>query len=152
MVERLSEAAGGCSLPVKIVLKRLGVFQVRGVEALGEPAVDGREHCARFIAFALLIEQTGKAHRRAQLGRLRLLPTRDDHGTTQARLGLVLLLAGDGEQQLSVLRAIGQVMYRPCRSLEPEPGAGRRLKAHSLQSEFRSRGGASPIFKSGSAS
>jgi hypothetical protein len=40
----------------------------------------------------------------------------------------------------AVLRAIGQVMYRPCRSLDPEPGAGRRLKAHSLQSEFRSRG------------
>src|SRR5580658_1244989 len=40
----------------------------------------------------------------------------------------------------AVLRGVGQVMYRPCRSLDPEPGAGRRRKAHSLQSEFRGRG------------
>jgi hypothetical protein len=33
----------------------LGVFQIRGVEALGEPAVDFSEHHARFVEAALLL-------------------------------------------------------------------------------------------------
>jgi hypothetical protein len=43
-------------LLVQRVKQRLGVFQVGGVEALGEPAVDRGEHRARFIALTLLCE------------------------------------------------------------------------------------------------
>jgi hypothetical protein len=45
----------------------LGVFQIGGVEAFGEPAIDVGEHCAGFSAATLLLEQPGEAHRRAQL-------------------------------------------------------------------------------------
>ena len=38
---------------LQLVEQCLGVFQVRGVEALGEPAVNLGEHCARLFAMAL---------------------------------------------------------------------------------------------------
>ena len=38
----------------QLVEQRLGVLQVGGVEALGEPVVDFGEHRARFVALALL--------------------------------------------------------------------------------------------------
>ena len=34
----------------QLVEQRFGVLQVGGVEALGEPAIDFREHRARFVA------------------------------------------------------------------------------------------------------
>jgi hypothetical protein len=42
-------------LPRQLVKQSLGVFQIRGVEALGEPAVDFDEHRARLGAFASLV-------------------------------------------------------------------------------------------------
>ena len=41
-------------LAVQLIEQRLGVVEVGGVEAVGEPAVDFGEHRARFVAFALL--------------------------------------------------------------------------------------------------
>src|SRR5207248_2343443 len=57
----------------QFVEQDFGVFQVGGVEAFGEPAIDLGEHRARFIAIALLREQSREAHRRAQLKRFPIL-------------------------------------------------------------------------------
>jgi len=43
-----------------------GVVHVGKFESLGEPVVDLGEHRTRLPDLALLFEQTGKAHRRAQ--------------------------------------------------------------------------------------
>jgi MFS family permease len=51
---------------VQFLQQRLGVLQVGGVEAFGEPAVDLGEHRARLVAMALLREQPREASRRAQ--------------------------------------------------------------------------------------
>ena len=51
----------------QLVEQRPGVFQVGGVEALGEPAVDLGERRARLVATALLRQQTGETRRRVQL-------------------------------------------------------------------------------------
>jgi hypothetical protein len=49
-------------LLAQLIEQRLGVFQIGGVEALGEPAVDFGEHRARFVAFAFLVEQLRETH------------------------------------------------------------------------------------------
>ena len=44
----------------QLVEQRLAVFQVGGVEALGERAVEGREQLARLVPPALLAPQPGE--------------------------------------------------------------------------------------------
>ena len=56
----------------QLVEQGFGVFEVCGVEALGEPAVDFGEHRLRFITTALRCEQAREAYRCAQLPGLRL--------------------------------------------------------------------------------
>jgi hypothetical protein len=48
--------AASSSPTQEIVQQRLGVFQIGGVEAFGEPAVDFREHRVGFVAAALFRE------------------------------------------------------------------------------------------------
>jgi hypothetical protein len=57
--------------------QRLGLFEVRRIEALCEPAVDRREQIERLGAAALIAPETGEARRRAKLKRTRLLRTGD---------------------------------------------------------------------------
>jgi hypothetical protein len=55
------EAAGGYIgrwLASQFVEQRLGVFQVGGVEAFGEPVVDFDENRARLVAAALFRSET----------------------------------------------------------------------------------------------
>ena len=61
----------------QLVEQRLRLFQIGGVEALGEPAVDRREQFARFGPPALFAPQPGEARRGAQFLGFRLLPSRD---------------------------------------------------------------------------
>ncbi len=56
----------GPRLAAQLVEQCLGLSQIGGVEALGEPAVNFDEHRACLVAFALLFEQPGETHRRAQ--------------------------------------------------------------------------------------
>ena len=63
----LQEGEGLDQLLAKSIEQCLGVFQVGGIEALGEPVVDFREHRARLITLALLCEQPCEAGRGAQL-------------------------------------------------------------------------------------
>src|SRR5216683_2292211 len=82
-VEPLSDGASArrvkpeIPLSCQLVEQCLCVFQVSSFEALGEPAVDFREHRARLVATALLREQPREARRRAQLPRLGALLARN---------------------------------------------------------------------------
>jgi hypothetical protein len=58
---------GAIRLSLQICQQRLGLLQVGGVKALGEPAVDRREDLARFVALALLPPQPAQARRRPEL-------------------------------------------------------------------------------------
>jgi hypothetical protein len=53
--------------------QRFGLFEVGGVEAFGEPAVDRRQEIMGLGEFALVSPQPGEARRGAQLQGFRLL-------------------------------------------------------------------------------
>jgi hypothetical protein len=53
--------------------QRFGFQEVRGVKALGEPAINLRQELLRFYALALLLPQPTQARRGSQLQRFRLL-------------------------------------------------------------------------------
>ena len=76
----------------QFVEQRLGVFQVRRVEALGEPVVDLGEHCASLVVATLLGEHPGKADGRAQLPPPGLLSARDVERLTKTTFCLTLFL------------------------------------------------------------
>ena len=57
--------------------QRLRVFQIGGIEALGEPAVDGREQLTRFGPTALIAPQPRETRRRTQFIGFGLLPACD---------------------------------------------------------------------------
>ena len=48
-------------LLTQLLQQRLGVFQVGGVEALGEPVVDFRKHAAGLVAAIGVAQQTSEA-------------------------------------------------------------------------------------------
>ena len=52
-------------LSAQLVEQRLGLFQVGGVESLGEPVVDFREHHARFVAAIVVAQQSRETRCRA---------------------------------------------------------------------------------------
>jgi len=57
---------------LQLVEQRFRLFQIGGVEALGEPGVSGREQLARVLA--LIAPQPGEAGRGAQFEQLAVLP------------------------------------------------------------------------------
>jgi hypothetical protein len=65
---------------IELVEQRLGIFQVGGAEAFGEPSVDRREQAAGFAAAALVAAQPGKADGGAQFPELGLLLAGDAEG------------------------------------------------------------------------
>jgi len=75
-------------LVCQLVEKRFGVFEVWGVEALGEPVVDFGKHRTRLVATAGIAQQAGKTHCGAKLPPLRRLASRDFNGLAKARLRL----------------------------------------------------------------
>ena len=60
----------------QLVQQRLSLFQIKRVEALGEPAVDRSEQIAGLIPLALIALEPRHAHCCAQLPGLGLLLTR----------------------------------------------------------------------------
>jgi hypothetical protein len=71
----------------QLVEQRLCLVQIGGVEALGEPAVHGREQLLGFGALALFVPQPGEARRRAQLVGFSLLPSCDAQCLFERALG-----------------------------------------------------------------
>jgi hypothetical protein len=67
--------------------QRLGVLQVSGVEALGEPTIYGGEQIAGLAPLALLGPQPGETGRRAQLPRFRALRPGDVESLAEPGLG-----------------------------------------------------------------
>jgi hypothetical protein len=80
--------AGPRHMPVagsrKFVEQRFCVFQIGGVEALGEPFVNGCQQLARFSPPPLLAPQAGEARRSAQLQQARFLSPSCAQGIRQA--------------------------------------------------------------------
>src|SRR4029450_6169131 len=73
------------------IKQRLGLLQVGGIKAFGEPVIDWREQRAGFDALIRALPQARQAHGGAEFERLRLLPTSHVEGALKTRLGLVLL-------------------------------------------------------------
>src|ERR1700745_3784159 len=67
-------------LAIQFIEQRLGVFQVGGIEALGEPAVDSAEHRARFVAAIGFAQQSRETRRGAQFKKFSALTTRNLNG------------------------------------------------------------------------
>jgi hypothetical protein len=61
----------------QLVEQRLRLSQIGGIEALGEPAMDGGQQIARLGPPAPFAPKPGEARRSAQLIGLGLLPSRD---------------------------------------------------------------------------
>ena len=72
----------------QLVEQPLRVFQVGGVEALGEPSVDGCEQVAGLALPALLAPQPGEACSGAQFVAARALIAGDRQGGAERGLGL----------------------------------------------------------------
>ena len=72
----------------QLVEQRLGVFQIGGVEAFGEPAVDRREQLACLATPALLAPQPGEARGGAQFLAASALLAGDREGGAKRLLGL----------------------------------------------------------------
>ena len=57
-----------------------GFFEIRGVEAFGEPVIDRRKQLVTLVTPALIAPQADEARRGPQFERLSLLPLRDGKG------------------------------------------------------------------------
>jgi len=71
----------------QLVEEYSGVFQVGGLEALSEPAVDVGEHCASLVAPVSLRQQPGQARRSAQFPPSGVLAARNLYRMVQTLLG-----------------------------------------------------------------
>ena len=76
--------SAGSHSAILLVEQRLGVLQIRGVEALGEPVVDFGEHRARFVG-----AQPAERHRGPQFEQSSALCSAESESTLQACLSLV---------------------------------------------------------------
>src|ERR671918_1919043 len=85
----------------KLLEQRLGVLQVGGVEALGEPAVDRREQVVGLGAPALVAPEPRQAGRGAQLPGLRLLMPGDVESALEGNAGLLNICMGLVQVQLA---------------------------------------------------
>jgi hypothetical protein len=83
------------------VEQRLGNLQVRGLEALCEPAVDRCEEVVSLRATAQVTPQSGKAGRGAQLERFRLLIAGDLNRPSESCFCGCLVSAEFGEQEIA---------------------------------------------------
>jgi hypothetical protein len=71
-----------------MIEQRLGTLQIRGIEALGEPAVNGREQLARLGPPASFTPQLGDARRGAEFIGFCLLPSSDAQRLLKGDLAL----------------------------------------------------------------
>src|SRR5262245_19215354 len=93
----------------QLLQQRLGLLEVRCVEALGEPVEDRRRQLTDFHALALALPPPAQANRRAQLQGFRLLAPGRLEGLMETGLSLRLMLGRERQQQL------------PLESIQPRP-------------------------------
>src|SRR6516162_1497816 len=65
----------------------LRLLQVRGVKALGEPAIDRCQQLVGFLSLALLLPESSEARSGAEFPRFRRLVLGDRHGVMEAGFG-----------------------------------------------------------------
>ena len=76
--------------------QRLRLLQVFRVKPLSEPAVNLRQHLSGIVLLPLLLPQSGQAHRRPQLQRLRALVASNLDGFEKTLLGFCLGVRDEG--------------------------------------------------------
>ena len=82
---------------MQLVEQCLGILQVRGVEAFGEPVVDRGEKIVGLVSLAVVCPQAGEAGRGAELQRSRLFVASYVQGLLEAALGSVRLSVPPGQ-------------------------------------------------------
>src|SRR5207248_4695765 len=116
----------------QFVEQRLGLFEIGGVEAFGEPAEDWGEEGERLLRPALLSAQAGEARCGAQFPGLRVLPARDVDALLDGGLGLAGR-PGAGEQGLAPEPIKLRFKRRSSRLLDRlQPGGDRRKHRFGL--------------------
>src|SRR5262249_30084940 len=75
----------------------LRFFQIGGIEAFGEPVINGGENGARFLALPLALEEPGEARPRPQRPRFCTCPAGDRLANRGLSLALVGLPGGENE-------------------------------------------------------
>src|SRR5208283_3806414 len=129
--EAISPLCGNRRLS-QFVEQRLGLFEVGGVEAFGEPAEDRGEQGGRLLRPALLAAQAGEAHPGAQFPGLRVLSARDVDAFLDGRLGIAHR-AGAGEQGLTPEPIkLGFKRRSPRLFHHLQPGSGRYKRRFGL--------------------
>ena len=73
----------------QLLQQRLGLLEVSGVKALGEPAVDRGQQLVGLGALALVLPQAAQTHRRPQLQRFRLLAAGNVEGLLKTGFRLI---------------------------------------------------------------
>ena len=101
LVLRIVSARWSDSQLLQFIEQPLGLLEVGGVEALGEPAVDRGEKAVRLGAPALLPPKPRKAHRSAQFPELRALFLCHRDGLVKSRFGGFFIGVGEGQQELA---------------------------------------------------
>src|SRR5215467_7275719 len=91
------------------------VLQVGGVEAFGEPAVEGREQFARLASPALLAPQAGEARGGAHFVATRALLAGDREGGAERVLGL---------RWIGIWQSTGELAAQSMNFCVPAPRAG----------------------------
>jgi hypothetical protein len=89
-------------LRTQLVEQRLCIFQIGGVEAFGEPAVDFGEHRARLITPVLFREQASESRCRAQLPQFSALALRNPDDLAETVFGFRCTGCALQQQQLSL--------------------------------------------------
>src|SRR5262249_35623770 len=93
------------------VQQRLGLLEISGVKAFGEPPVDWGQEVMGFLTFALLLPQARQTHGGTQLPGLGLLLTGNSKGLLETCFRLLLVRRSLFQQQLP-LEAI-EFGFRP---------------------------------------
>src|SRR5262245_15292852 len=79
------------SLSSECLKQRLGLLEVGGIKAFGEPVIDLLQQCTGFDALTLALPQACQAHSSAEFEGFCLLLTCHVESVLKAHLGVVLL-------------------------------------------------------------
>src|SRR5215472_3491514 len=97
----IAGARGVLRLSSQLFQQRLGLLQVGGVKALGEPAIDRRQQVVSFGALALLLPQATETRGGAQFPGFRTLVLGDRHGVLEASFSFTLVVCRQLQEEFA---------------------------------------------------